>query len=74
MKSLANTKRTRILLHRGQAPAKVLITVQKSSSIVQVQGLRTGHELLLTCSRTVQLHFMCVKLGKVLSSLEGKTR
>ena len=34
----------------------------KSSFIIQEQDSRTGHELLLKCSRTTQEHFMNVKL------------
>ena len=35
---------------------------KKSSFIIQEQDSKTGHELLLKCSRTAQEHFMNVKL------------
>ena len=35
---------------------------KKSSFIIQEQDSRTGHELLLKCSRTAQEHFMNIKL------------
>ena len=35
---------------------------KKSSFIIQEQDSRTGHELLLKCSRTAREHFMNVKL------------
>ena len=37
---------------------------KKISFIVQEQGSKTGHELLLKCSRTAQEHFLNVKLDK----------
>ena len=42
---------------------------KKSSFIIQEQGSRTGHELLLKCSRTAQVHFMNVKFDNFLRTI-----
>ena len=49
---------------------------KKSSFIIQEQGSRTGHELLLKCLRTAQVHFMNVfiyKLDKFLRTIVLKS-
>ena len=48
---------------------KFKLQFKKSSFIIQEQGSRTGHELLLKCSRSAKIHFMNVKLDKYLRTI-----